>query len=101
MIPQSFRLERYFARHEFTIVEQEGHEVIYGDTDSIFLWIRNAKSQSDAKAAGRSLEREAGTWGTLISGSSSAILVEAVVSRITMIRSTWVFTACGSSMTTE
>ena len=39
-------------------LEKDGHEVIYGDTDSIFLWIPDARSRADAESAGRSLERE-------------------------------------------
>jgi len=36
-------------------IEQAGQTVIYGDTDSVFVWIRNAESDEDAIAAGNQL----------------------------------------------
>jgi DNA polymerase-2 len=43
-------------------IEQSGHRVIYGDTDSVFVWIREAASDADAEAAGRELERDLNAW---------------------------------------
>jgi DNA polymerase-2 len=36
--------------------------VIYGDTDSVFVWIQEARSDEEAEAAGRQLERDLNTW---------------------------------------
>jgi len=43
-------------------IEAAGHRVIYGDTDSVFVWIREAGSDAEAERAGRSLERELNQW---------------------------------------
>ncbi len=43
-------------------IEQAGHRVIYGDTDSVFVWIRDAKSDTEAEAAGRQLQRDLNAW---------------------------------------
>jgi DNA polymerase-2 len=39
-------------------IEQLGEAVIYGDTDSVFVWIRNAGTEEEACATGRKLELE-------------------------------------------
>ena len=39
-------------------IEDAGQRVIYGDTDSVFVWIRDAESDAEAVAAGRELERD-------------------------------------------
>lgn len=39
-------------------IEQLGETVIYGDTDSVFVWIRDAATQEEAFATGRKLELE-------------------------------------------
>jgi DNA polymerase II len=39
-------------------IETAGHRVIYGDTDSVFVWIQDARTDEDAIAAGRRLERD-------------------------------------------
>ncbi|MEH6569403.1 MAG: DNA polymerase II, partial [Halioglobus sp.] len=39
-------------------IEQAGQSVIYGDTDSVFVWIRDADTDDDAVSAGRKLELE-------------------------------------------
>ncbi len=36
-------------------IEKAGQTVIYGDTDSVFVWIRNADNDEEAVAAGRQL----------------------------------------------
>jgi DNA polymerase-2 len=43
-------------------IEKSGHRVIYGDTDSVFVWIADANSDEDARAAGRELQRDLNTW---------------------------------------
>jgi DNA polymerase II len=43
-------------------IEAAGHRVIYGDTDSVFVWIQEARTNEQAVAAGRQLERELNTW---------------------------------------
>ncbi|MEH6582616.1 MAG: DNA polymerase II [Halioglobus sp.] len=39
-------------------IENAGQTVIYGDTDSVFVWIRDASSDAEAQAAGQALERD-------------------------------------------
>lgn len=39
-------------------IELAGQRVIYGDTDSVFVWIREANSDAQAVAAGRVLEKD-------------------------------------------
>ena len=43
-------------------IEAAGHEVIYGDTDSVFVWIPEAQNDEQAVAAGRRLERDLNAW---------------------------------------
>ncbi len=43
-------------------IEAAGHRVIYGDTDSVFVWIQEARTNEQAVAAGRQLERDLNTW---------------------------------------
>jgi DNA polymerase-2 len=43
-------------------IEEAGHRVIYGDTDSVFVWIHEARSDEQAMAAGRQLEGDLNTW---------------------------------------
>jgi len=43
-------------------IEQAGHRVIYGDTDSVFVWIHEASDDSEAIAAGRQLEKDLNNW---------------------------------------
>lgn len=43
-------------------IEAAGHRVIYGDTDSVFVWIQDARSDEQAEAAGRQLERDINVW---------------------------------------
>jgi DNA polymerase-2 len=43
-------------------IESAGHRVIYGDTDSVFVWIHEAASDEEALAAGRQLERALNQW---------------------------------------
>ena len=39
-------------------IEQAGFDVIYGDTDSIFVWIEQSKSKNECEKIGRELELE-------------------------------------------
>ena len=43
-------------------IEQAGHRVIYGDTDSVFVWIHEARDDQQAEAAGQSLQKDLNAW---------------------------------------
>ncbi len=43
-------------------IEQAGHRVIYGDTDSVFVWISEARDDAQALAAGNALQRDLNAW---------------------------------------
>ncbi|MCR9107186.1 MAG: DNA polymerase II [Gammaproteobacteria bacterium] len=43
-------------------IERAGHRVIYGDTDSVFVWIQEASSAAAAERAGRELESGLNDW---------------------------------------
>ncbi len=44
------------------LVEGEGYDVIYGDTDSIFIWLRRAYPNDEAIAIGEGLARKINAW---------------------------------------
>ncbi|NWC58144.1 DNA polymerase II [Pseudomonas veronii] len=44
------------------LVEAQGYEVIYGDTDSTFVWLGSAHSQEDARRIGQALVRHVNDW---------------------------------------
>lgn len=44
------------------LIEARGYDVIYGDTDSTFVWLRRARSETDASAIGRSLVAYVNDW---------------------------------------
>ncbi|NWA70238.1 DNA polymerase II [Pseudomonas reactans] len=44
------------------LVEAQGYEVIYGDTDSTFVWLGSAHSQDDASRIGRALVQHVNDW---------------------------------------
>ncbi|WP_426221599.1 DNA polymerase II [Pseudomonas sp. DWRC2-2] len=44
------------------LVEAQGYEVIYGDTDSTFVWLGSAHSQEDASRIGRALVQHVNDW---------------------------------------
>tara|TARA_R110002110_G_C13470397_1_gene720542 strand:- start:23335 stop:25674 length:2340 start_codon:yes stop_codon:yes gene_type:complete len=43
-------------------IEAAGHRVIYGDTDSVFVWIQQASGDDAAQAAGRQLQEDLNRW---------------------------------------
>jgi len=44
------------------LIEAEGYDVIYGDTDSTFVWLRSAHSEEDAAAIGQQLVQKVNAW---------------------------------------
>ncbi|MBD9657136.1 DNA polymerase II [Pseudomonas sp. PDM12] len=44
------------------LIEAEGHTVIYGDTDSTFVWLRSAHGEEDAERIGRGLVQRVNAW---------------------------------------
>jgi len=44
------------------LIEARGYEVIYGDTDSTFVWLRRARAEEDAASIGRSLVAYVNDW---------------------------------------
>lgn len=44
------------------LIEAEGHQVIYGDTDSTFVWLGRAHSEEDAERIGRALVQRVNGW---------------------------------------
>ena len=45
-------------------VEQRGYQVIYGDTDSIFIWLKRTYANSEAHAIAAGLVQEINAWWT-------------------------------------
>ncbi|SEA94722.1 DNA polymerase II [Paraburkholderia sartisoli] len=44
------------------LIEAEGYEVIYGDTDSMFVWLRHAHPEDEAAQIGRALVTHITQW---------------------------------------
>jgi DNA polymerase-2 len=44
------------------LIEAQGHAVIYGDTDSTFVWLRKAHSDDEAARIGRELVQHINDW---------------------------------------
>ena len=44
------------------LVEAQGYEVIYGDTDSTFVWLGSAHTQEEASRIGRALVQHVNDW---------------------------------------
>ncbi len=44
------------------LIEAQGYQVIYGDTDSTFVWLGGAHGQEDAQRIGRALVEEVNGW---------------------------------------
>lgn len=45
-----------------TLIEAEGYDVIYGDTDSTFVWLKSAHNEQDAAAIGQQLTQKVNAW---------------------------------------
>lgn len=43
-------------------IEQQGYRVIYGDTDSTFVWLKTAHSEARAEEIGRQLAASVNDW---------------------------------------
>lgn len=44
------------------LIEAQGHAVIYGDTDSTFVWLRRAHGQEEAAQIGHALVKQVNEW---------------------------------------
>ena len=44
------------------LIEEQGYQVIYGDTDSTFVWLGHAHSEQEASRIGRSLVSHVNAW---------------------------------------
>ncbi|MEE2732429.1 MAG: DNA polymerase II [Pseudomonadota bacterium] len=44
------------------LIEGQGHKVIYGDTDSVFVWLESASDDGEAEATGRQLATFLNQW---------------------------------------
>lgn len=44
------------------LIEAQGYQVIYGDTDSTFVWLKNAHSEEQASQIGKELVRQVNLW---------------------------------------
>ncbi|MBS7661714.1 DNA polymerase II [Pseudomonas lalucatii] len=44
------------------LIEAEGYAVIYGDTDSTFVWLKGAHAEADAARIGRALVQKVNQW---------------------------------------
>ncbi|MFV3402591.1 DNA polymerase II [Pseudomonas sp. NY15463] len=49
-------------RQTRALIEARGLDVIYGDTDSTFVWLKHAHSEQDAARIGRELVAEVNQW---------------------------------------
>ncbi|WP_322095261.1 DNA polymerase II [Paraburkholderia bannensis] len=49
-------------RRTRTLIEAQGYDVIYGDTDSTFVWLKRAHSEEDATRTGRELVAHVNAW---------------------------------------
>jgi DNA polymerase-2 len=47
-----------------TFVEKRGYEVIYGDTDSIFIWLKRTQTNEEAHAIAANLVSDINDWWT-------------------------------------
>jgi len=44
------------------LIESQGYDVIYGDTDSTFVWLKHAHSEADAARTGKQLVEYVNAW---------------------------------------
>ncbi|PJZ02728.1 DNA polymerase II [Pantoea rodasii] len=44
------------------LIEAEGFDVIYGDTDSTFVWLKGAHNEAEAAAIGQRLTQQVNVW---------------------------------------
>jgi DNA polymerase-2 len=44
------------------LIEEQGYQVIYGDTDSTFVWLKHAHTEEDAAVIGRALVGHVNQW---------------------------------------
>nr|WP_113865463.1 DNA polymerase II [Brenneria salicis]NMN90509.1 DNA polymerase-2 [Brenneria salicis ATCC 15712 = DSM 30166]RBP64836.1 DNA damage-inducible DNA polymerase II [Brenneria salicis ATCC 15712 = DSM 30166]RLM31559.1 DNA polymerase II [Brenneria salicis ATCC 15712 = DSM 30166] len=44
------------------LIEEQGYEVIYGDTDSTFVWLKRAHTEEEAAQIGNALVRHVNHW---------------------------------------
>ena len=44
------------------LIEAEGYDVIYGDTDSTFVWLKSAHDDDEATAIGQRLAQKVNSW---------------------------------------
>jgi len=44
------------------LIESQGYQVIYGDTDSTFVWLKHAHSETEAAKIGRALVAHVNQW---------------------------------------
>ncbi|WP_086870481.1 DNA polymerase II [Kosakonia pseudosacchari] len=49
-------------RQTKALIEAQGYDVIYGDTDSTFVWLKKAHSEEDAARIGRTLVEHVNDW---------------------------------------
>jgi DNA polymerase II len=49
-------------RQTRALIEAQGYEVIYGDTDSTFVWLKGAHAEEAAACIGRALVAEVNQW---------------------------------------
>ncbi|POR46410.1 DNA damage-inducible DNA polymerase II [Paraburkholderia eburnea] len=49
-------------RQTRALIEAQGYDVIYGDTDSTFVWLKRAHSEEDATRTGRELVAHVNAW---------------------------------------
>ena len=43
-------------------IEEQGFQVIYGDTDSLFVWLQDEKTEQDCLNLGQTLQRQLNHW---------------------------------------
>jgi len=49
-------------RQTRALIEAQGYDVIYGDTDSTFVWLKGAHDEADATRIGKALVAEVNHW---------------------------------------